>query len=313
MRSIASYFLPEKIMKRAGSGGTFSAEYCYSVWLRHLVCLFQSGLLSDQNKLKKIAEIGPGDSLGVGIAALLSGVDEYFAFDVIEHANLERNKKIALQIASFFKETREIPHLGRSLENTKPLLTNYGFPSYAFKANLISEVDERLNFVIRALSGEKSPIRIEYVAPWYEKELPLKGKIDLVFSQAVMEHVDEYDDAYKKMYDWLKFGGIISHQIDYKAHEMTNEWNGHWFISKGTWKFLMKGRKYPINRLPHSGHIRSIEKAGFSIKNIIPFQQESPNKGLIPKVPDVTFEVNDFSISSALIQAVKESPASTTT
>src|SRR5687767_9884078 len=66
-----------------GSGGTTSARYCYSVWLRHLVKAHESGLNSNPGN---VAELGPGDSLGVGIAALLSGADHYYALDAKAHA-----------------------------------------------------------------------------------------------------------------------------------------------------------------------------------------------------------------------------------
>ena len=51
-----------------GLGGAVSARYCYSVWLRHVVLLAQNGLWKYP---KSVAELGPGDSLGVGFCALL--------------------------------------------------------------------------------------------------------------------------------------------------------------------------------------------------------------------------------------------------
>src|SRR5688500_16786253 len=36
-----------------------------------------------------IAELGPGESLGVGIAWLLSGASRFYAFDVVAHSNPE--------------------------------------------------------------------------------------------------------------------------------------------------------------------------------------------------------------------------------
>src|SRR4051794_32779193 len=56
-----------------------SSRSCYSVWLRHLVAIQQAGV-SLQPRV--VAEIGPGGSLGVGVAALLSGASRYLAFDV---------------------------------------------------------------------------------------------------------------------------------------------------------------------------------------------------------------------------------------
>src|SRR2546426_12622447 len=58
--------------RRASTGGTNNPRYCYSVWLRHLVTLLPFGF---QIKGARIAELGPGDSIGVGLAALLSGAE----------------------------------------------------------------------------------------------------------------------------------------------------------------------------------------------------------------------------------------------
>jgi len=71
IRGLLSYILPRNIFQRPGSGGTFSAEYCYSVWLRHLVELEKSGLIKRANEIKSVAEIGPGDSLGLVLREFL--------------------------------------------------------------------------------------------------------------------------------------------------------------------------------------------------------------------------------------------------
>lgn len=47
-----------------------SARYCYSVWLRHLEKLFEAGATDIP---RVVGELGPGRSIGVGIAALLGG------------------------------------------------------------------------------------------------------------------------------------------------------------------------------------------------------------------------------------------------
>ena len=65
------------------TGGTSSARYCYSVWLRHLIRAGETGL-STQPKV--VAELGPGDSLGIGLAALVSGSSLYYALDIVPYA-----------------------------------------------------------------------------------------------------------------------------------------------------------------------------------------------------------------------------------
>ena len=52
--------------KKTGSGGAYSAKYCYSVYLRHMVMVKKSNLNTSP---KVVAELGPGDSLGVGLMA----------------------------------------------------------------------------------------------------------------------------------------------------------------------------------------------------------------------------------------------------
>src|SRR5438128_2334723 len=65
-----------------GTGGTEAASYCYSVYLRHLVLAYGSGLPTAHNV---VAELGPGNSLGVGLCALLTGANRYLALDAMRH------------------------------------------------------------------------------------------------------------------------------------------------------------------------------------------------------------------------------------
>ena len=46
------------------TGGTDSARYCYSVWLRHLVLGTRSAAVKSIPRV--VAELGPGDSIGIG-------------------------------------------------------------------------------------------------------------------------------------------------------------------------------------------------------------------------------------------------------
>src|SRR6187551_210047 len=86
-----------------GGGDTKSARYCYSVWLRHLIKAYETDPSFVHPKV--VAELGPGDSLGIGVSALLSGTDEYYAFDLVKHANVARNVRVFEEILSMF-ETR---------------------------------------------------------------------------------------------------------------------------------------------------------------------------------------------------------------
>ncbi len=304
LRGIISYLLPQKYRNRKGTGGSSSAEYCYSVWLRHLVHLYNSGLITNVTEIKKVAEIGPGDSLGIGIAALLSGAQEYYAFDIIEHANLAGNIQVADKLCNFFKSQLEIPS-GKEYGNVNPPLDNYNFPSHIFSKNDLN-IRQQAEQIHLALLKKASTCKIEYIVPWDKIDHLLVGNLDLIYSQAVMEHVTDINKAYSIMYKWLKKGGIISHQIDFKAHELSEIWNGHWYINDALWQILMHGRKYIINRLPLSSHINAISEAGFAIKNVVPVLNNNELRTDNIKIKKHKFNEEDFKISSALIQAVKQ-------
>lgn len=84
-------------------------------------------------------------------------------------------------------------------------------------------------------------------------------KVDLIISNAVMEHVIDLENYYRKMFMMLKPEGFCSHVIDYGAHEFSDIWYEHLYLNQKFWKFLMHGRMYPINRFPHSYHIHILK------------------------------------------------------
>ena len=106
------------------TGGTESARYCYSVWLRHLIMAYKNGLKSHP---QIIAELGPGDSLGMGLAALLSGAELYYAFDVVRYAHPKTNLEIFEELIDLYKNTEKIPGKDE-FPLLSPKMTRQGFP-----------------------------------------------------------------------------------------------------------------------------------------------------------------------------------------
>jgi len=125
-----------------GGGDTNSARYCYSVWLRHLVSAFANGM---KDHPRTVAELGPGDSLGVGLAALVSGADRYHAFDVVRHAQVERNQAVLDELVELFRARADIPGEAEFPE-VQPLLPSYAFPRHVLGDEELSAAlsDERL-------------------------------------------------------------------------------------------------------------------------------------------------------------------------
>jgi len=249
------------------TGGTNSARYCYSVWLRHLI-------LAQQNDLctwpKVIAEFGPGDSLGIGLAALLSGAEKYYALDVVEYADTSVNLDILEELITLFAKKEPIPDQ-QEFPLVRPLLQSYDFPQQILTDDQrrLCLASERIRSIRKALTNprnsNKSPIEIRYVVPWYDSDIIKQQSLDMIFSQAVLEHVDNLAQTYTTFYRWLKTDGFMSHQIDFGCHGLAKKWNGHWAYSDFTWKLVKGKRAYLLNREPYSTHKRLLESSGFEI------------------------------------------------
>ena len=87
----------------------------------------------------------------------------------------------------------------------------------------------------------------------------------MIYSQAVLEHVDDLPQIYKVLYRWLNLDGFMSHEIGFESHGLSKHWNGHWAYSDFTWKLIRGKRPYLLNREPYSTHNRLLKESGFEI------------------------------------------------
>ncbi len=268
LRSFISYVPFIKKILRAKGTSPVIGEYYYKIFTSHISVLGEAGF---PFKSGTIAEIGPGDTLGVGLCAILYGFNKYIGFDVIPHSNSDNNAIVLNELRKLFP-----------IENKNFEL---------LEKEIIKNASNKL----------------KYVVPWNSEENIEESTIDLIISNAVMEHVVNLEDAYKIMFKWLKPGGCCSHVIDYRAHEFSDLWCEHFYINKYFWKFLMHGRMYPINRMPHSFHIKLLKAAGFEI--IL----EKKNRGTKAELEKISkhiksqFSEDDLTIQTAHIIARKPS------
>jgi hypothetical protein len=129
----------------------------------------------------------------------------------------------------------------------------------------------------------------------------------MIYSQAVLEHVDDLVNAYKVMYLWLKCDcGYMSHQIDFKCHGTADEWNGHWVYSDFIWKLIRGRRPYLVNREPYSAHVTILQQEGFQIVGEKKVKSESclTKRDLASRFKYISDD--DLVTSGAFIQAVKD-------
>ena len=246
-------------MRRAATGGSDSTRYCYSVWLRHLLTLSPHGFRA---RGSQVGELGPGDSIGIGLAALLSGADRYIGLDIVPFSAQVNLEKICEELAHLYSTRESIPN-NDEFPHIRPKLSSYEFP-----AHLIDNTDctTRANRIREKLkTGLIGSESIGYQAPWTSPKDVAVGSLDLIFSQAVLEHVDDLEETYKAMFAWLRPGGYASHVIDFSAHHLSPFWNGHWAYSDSQWKSVRGRREYLLNREPLSTHLTFAKNTGFTI------------------------------------------------
>jgi len=273
--------------------------------------------MADQKGLcttpRVIAELGPGDSLGIGLAALLSGAEKYFAFDIVEYASSKRNLDIFEELVDLFRKKEKIPS-AEEFPAVKPELKSYDFPHHILSdARLDSSlsdlrIDQVRQSLLNTLSKESV---IRYVAPWHERHLVNNESVDMIFSQAVLEHVDDLPYTYRTLHDWLKPDGFMSHQIDFRCHRTADKWNGHWAYSDLRWKIIKGKRPYLLNRETHSKHVSLLKETGFRVVGDMAVRSPSElsRRQLAPRfrnMPD-----DDLTTSGAFIQAVKDASSVT--
>ena len=257
-------FVPGVVhLMNRGSGGTCSSRYCYSIWLRHLIKAAASGIPTTHGC---VAELGPGDSIGIGLAALLTTTDEYVALDVKAHANPRRNLELFDELVTLFRERSPIPG-DDEFPLAQPRLSDYSFPSQILSRERLtaSLTASRLDEIRAAIVGEPSTVAVTYRAPWNDPSVVRAGSVDFLFSQAVLEHVEQVEETYRAMRQWLRPGGYMSHSIDFSCHDLTRTWNGHWTLSDTEWRIVRGTRPYLINRLPLSRHLGLLATYRFDI------------------------------------------------
>lgn len=255
--------------------GTDNGHYCFSVWLRHLIHSQKYGF---NHVDKSIAELGPGDSLGIGIAALLTGCKSYAAMDVYKYWDIPRNLRIFDNLVELFKSRARIPDQSE-FPKVFPELDDYSFPSHILTNDILEKYlhPDRVAMLRKELEhiDEGTNKHIRYFIPWNEKENVEQGSIDFIYSQAVLEYIDDLEKTFRKLNLWMKPGGMMSHCTDHSAHGFTKSWNAHWMFSQAEWKLVHGNNAIVLNRHPKSDYTALHQKHGFTILSCLDLKKPS--------------------------------------
>ena len=209
-----------------------------------------------------VGELGPGDSIGIGLAALLSGATHYIGLDIVPFAGGADLELIFNELVQMYSRREPIPD-HNEFPFVRPRLESYEFPNHLIDWTHFADLDERIRDELK--TGVNNGQVLRYQAPWSSSGDIAVASLDLIFSQAVLEHVEALEETYRGMFTWLKSGGYASHIIDFSAHHLSPSWNGHWAYSDWEWRLVRGRREFLLNREPLSAHLEYAKKVGFEV------------------------------------------------
>lgn len=208
-------------------GESDSHEYLIQVFDKHVSRANMSGSLRG----KTILEIGPGDSIGTAVIAASYGAKAIL---------LDSGDFATTDISFYIGLTNELR--GRGLH--PPDLSN------------VTSLREILDLCssVYLTGGVTSYSSIE------------SETIDLIFSQAVLEHIDRlsFQDAMRECYRVLKPNGQASHQIDLRDH-LGGGLNNLRFSHRIWESRLFRKSGFYTNRLRRAEMLDCFTACGFSI------------------------------------------------
>lgn len=237
--------------------GTASSRYCYTVFLRQFSHLarFNGGRLP-----RVIVELGPGHSLGTALAGVIAGAERCIGLDLEDHTRQADNLRVFDELVALFRARAPVP---REIPiATEP--ADWGFPE-ALEAGLERALDERRLARIRRDIEAGTGDSVAFEAPWSDRAALEVESVDWLFSNAVMQHVDDIAAVYGHAQTWLAPGGFMTHEIDFSSHRLTRHWNGHWSIQPGAWRLIRGARPYLINRHARERQLEAMRRHGFLV------------------------------------------------
>ena len=255
-------------LNRTAGGGTASASYCYGVWMKHLTLAASRGMAGVP---RTVLELGPGASLGTGLAALLSGAERFIAIDSVRHLKPEANIAVFWELVQLFRNraarpTRGFPCFDQYLDER--LFPSHLLAELRLHAALAPARLERIAAAVAGVGDERHGGILRYHT-WKTLQPIEAAEVDYVFSHVVLNHVEDLESVYAHCGRWVRPGGWMTHQIDFTSLETTEEWNGHRAYGELAWKIIAGRRPYFVNREPPATHLDLMRRNGFEIVEAI--------------------------------------------
>jgi SAM-dependent methyltransferase len=186
---------------------------------------------------RSVLELGPGSDLGIGLLLLAKGAERYTAVDV---HNLVERAPSGFYDALFRKiKSPDVGDVRNQLN--------------CFRAGIPSRLNYRVSSDFNLVSAAGTQM------------------IDLVVSQAAMEHFEDVDTVFRQLTQVCRPGAILIAEVDLKTHS-------RWILDRDPnniyrypdWLYnLFRFRGQP-NRLRPQDYKRALEKHGWQNVQIVP-------------------------------------------
>src|SRR5262245_5472028 len=166
-----------RLLAGPGGGSTDSADYCYGVWLKHLTFLWHSGT---RDMPSSVAELGPGESLGGGLAALLSGVSRVYGLDAVAYSSTVKNLRMLDEMVDRFpcrapRPTQVWPEFDAYLDASL-------FPGHILTDEVLERTlaPGRIEAIRDAIAHPErdGALVVKYIVPWTAENALPRASVD---------------------------------------------------------------------------------------------------------------------------------------
>jgi len=244
LKNLAMFVMPSMINRLRGTTGTGNtqldsninelAQYAQGVFTKYCRHITKDDTY-DALKDKTVLELGPGDTLATALFFIAHGAKRVVCCDRFKLVvNSEKNTAIARQVLSMLPEQQRLR-----------LETVLNFDSCGH--------------------ARWNPAHIQYLHSKND-EIALEDiSIDIIVSNAVLEHVQNPAELFAAMNRVLKPGGIMVHAADLKSHELYHKTDLDFLaIPELLWKWMTFYRGAP-NRLRKSNYERLLNRHDFKL------------------------------------------------
>lgn len=193
-----------------------------------------SGQLSVEGR--KVLELGPGRSLGLGLIFLASGATQVISVDRFKHLFWDEPDCQHLQDVLKRLEAEDWPYADRARRAVRRITVGR------------VEFDQDL-LVYRQADGAALPLPAQTV--------------DISYSNAVLEHVHEPEEVVGELGRVTRLGGDSIHEIDFRDH--FDSVNRLRLLNFSEWEWQLRTRLRPgyTNRWRQGEFLRAFEAKGF--------------------------------------------------